>query len=235
MRPDFEGTLAQIAAIGYKEVEPHDYFGRTPQEVRTLFDRLGLTSPSAHVGLARFRDDLPGLLDASTVIGHRYIVVPALDGSLRNPAGFRSVAADLNRWGAMARDRGIRVGYHNHDFEFAAIPGGGTGFEILLGETDPALVDFELDIYWAVKGGHNPLDLFARYPGRFPLWHVKDMSDRAGAQRMADVGAGEIDFRGIFAAREQAGLRHFFVERDDPTDSLASIRTSYTNLRRLLS
>jgi sugar phosphate isomerase/epimerase len=135
----------------------------------------------------------------------------------------------------MARDRGIRVGYHNHDFEFAAIPGGGTGFEILLGETDPALVDFELDIYWAVKGGHNPLDLFARYPGRFPLWHVKDMSDRAGAQRMADVGAGEIDFRGIFAAREQAGLRHFFVERDDPTDSLASIRTSYTNLRRLLS
>lgn len=232
---DFEGTIEQVAAIGYKEVEPYDLFGRTPQAFRALIDRLGLTSPSAHIGFARFRDGLSGVLDAATTIGHRYVVVPSIDGSLRNPDGFRRVAADLNRWGRAARDRGIRVGYHNHDQEFAALPGGGRGMDILLAETDPNLVDFEIDIYWAVKAGQDPIALFAQHPGRFPLWHVKDMTDRAGAQKMADVGTGELDFAAMFAQRQRAGLTHFFVERDDPTDSLASIRTSYANLRRLLS
>jgi sugar phosphate isomerase/epimerase len=232
---DFEGTIEQVAAIGYKEVEPYDLFGRTPQAVRALLDRLDITAPSAHIPLARFRDDLNGLLDSAETIGYQYLVIPSLDGSLRNTNGYRSIAADLNRWGRAARDRGLRVGDHNHDFEFASLPEGGRGIDIMLAETDPALVEFELDIYWAVKGGQDPVAFFARHPGRFPLWHVKDMTDRAGAQRMADVGTGELDFAAMFAQRQRAGLTHFFVERDDPTDSLASIRNSYANLVRLLS
>ena len=235
LQADFEGTLGEVAAIGYREVETHDYFGRTPQQVREILDGLGLSSPAAHIPLARFRDDLAGVLADAAIVGHRYLVVPSLDGDLRNPDGFRTVAAELNQYGAAARAEGIRVGYHNHDFEFAPLPGRGTGMEVLLAETDPDLVDFELDLYWVLKGGHDPLELFARHPGRFALWHVKDMADLAGSQRMADVGTGEVDFTAIFDRATEAGLRHFFVERDDPSDSLASIRTSYTNLRQLLS
>ncbi len=235
LQADFEGTLAEVAAIGYREVETHDYFGRTPRQVRDILDELGLSAPAAHIALNRFRDDLAGMLDAAAVVGHRFLVVPSLDSALRSPDGFRTVAAELNRYGQAARERGMRVGYHNHDFEFATLPGGGTGMDLLLTGTDPNLVDFELDLYWALKAGYEPLELFGRYPGRFALWHVKDMTDRAGSQRMADVGAGEVDFAAIFNRAAQAGLRHFFVERDDPTDSLASIRTSYTNLRRILS
>lgn len=235
MRSDFEGTLAEVAAIGYREVEPHDYFGRTPQQVRQILDRLGLTAPAAHIALTRFREDLPAVLDSAAIVGHRYVVVPSLDAQLRNADGFRTVADELNRYGRAARERGMRVGYHNHDFEFASLPGGGTGMDLLLAGTDPDLVDFELDLYWVLRGGRDPIELFDRHPGRFSLWHVKDMADRAGNQRMADVGTGEVDFRALFDRAGAAGLRHFFVERDDPSDSMASIRTSYTNLWQILS
>src|SRR5690606_20326775 len=117
-------------------------------QVRDILDGLDLTSPAAHIPLARFRDDLDGVFADAAIVGHRYVIVPSLDAGLRNPDGFRTVAAQLNQFGTAARAHGIRVGYHNHDFEFAPLPGGGTGMELLLAETDPELVDFELDLYW---------------------------------------------------------------------------------------
>ena len=148
------------------------------------------------------------------------------------------LAADFNLYGERVANAGMRFGYHNHAAEFADLGGGTTAFDILLQETDPALVDFELDLYWAVRGGQDPLALFARAPGRYKLFHVKDMTDRSGSQAMAPVGEGEIDFGSIIAARPQSGVEHFFVEHDNAAEyaggSLASIATSYRNLRQLL-
>jgi sugar phosphate isomerase/epimerase len=133
----------------------------------------------------------------------------------------------------------MRFAYHNHDFEFADLGGGRTGFDILLAGTDPALVQFELDLYWATRARRDPVALFAANPGRFPLCHVKDLRDPQGTQAMAPVGEGTIDFARVFARAPQAGLRHYFVEHDTaaeyPGGPLASLRASYGALRRLLA
>lgn len=232
---DFEATLRQVAALGYKEVEFAGYYDRTPQQVRALLDATGLSAPSTHLGVQAFRDNLGQVLTTARAVGHHWLVVPWLAEAERTVEGYQRLAAELNRYGAAAREQGMKMGYHNHDFEFAALPGGRTGMDILLADTDPALVDIELDLFWTVKAGHDPVAIFERHPGRFPMWHVKDMADIKGAQRMVEVGAGEIDFGRIFAHAERSGMRHFFVEHDEPADSLESIRTSYQNLSRVLS
>jgi sugar phosphate isomerase/epimerase len=233
MQQSVERTLQAVAEIGYNEVETHSFFDATPAQFRALLDRFGLVSPAGHVPLTAVRSDLQATLAAAGTVGQRWVVVPWIDESERTPDGYRRVAEDLNAAGRVARERGLRVGYHNHDFEFEPLAGGVTGFDILLEDTDPELVDIELDLFWAVKGGTDPLALFAAHPGRFPLCHVKDMQGIGGAERMVDVGQGEIDFAAIFARSEQAGLRHFFVEHDQPEDSLESLRRSYDHLRRL--
>jgi len=152
---------------------------------------------------------------------------------------FRQAAAEMNRWAAMCRDAGIRLAYHNHDAELRPINGGTYGLDVLMHETDPSLVDFELDLYWAVHAGADPLALFDKYPGRFAMWHVKDMVDPQGTKAMTAVGQGTIDFPKIFAQAAKSGMRYFFVEHDSaaqyPGGSLASLRTSVTNLKRMLS
>ena len=170
------------------------------------------------------------MFDVAEAIGHRYLVVPSLDPEDRRTLDdYRRVAHELNRSGGLARARGLQVGYHNHDFELASIDGL-RPYDVLIAETDPALVCFEMDFYWTTRGGADPLTYFARHPGRFHLCHIKDM-DRRG--RMVDVGAGRIDFRSILRARDAAGLRHFYVEHDDPADPSASIRASSRFLRSL--
>lgn len=235
MQQSVVGTLEQVAAVGYEEVEFAGYFERPPEEIREALDRLGLSAPAAHVPLEQMRSSLDATLAAARVVGHRYIVVPWLAEGERTREGYLALAADLNEFGRVARDQGMRTAYHNHEFEFEPLAGGTTGFDILLEETDPSLVDIELDLFWAVKGGQSPVELFARAPGRFPLWHVKDMDDLEGAQQMVAVGQGDIDFEQVFGRSDQAGLRHFFVEHDNPEDPLATIRTSYEHLRQLLS
>ena len=233
---DFEGTLRKVAEIGYTEFEFAGYYDRSPAQVRAILDELDVRAPSAHIGLNLFRADIDKVIADSNVIGHRFLVVPSANG--RTVEGWKQLAADFNLYGERVAHAGMRFGYHNHAAEFADLGGGTTAFDILLQETDPALVDFELDLYWAVRGGQDPLALFARAPGRYKLFHVKDMTDRAGSQAMAPVGEGEIDFGAIIAARQQAGVEHFFIEHDNAAEyaggSLASIATSYRNLRRLL-
>lgn len=233
MRQNVEQTLRAVAEIGYDEVETHDFFGSTPAQFRALLDRFGLASPAGHVPLTAVRSELDATLAAAETVGQRWVIVPWIEESERTADGYRRVAEDLNAAGRVARERGLRVGYHNHDFEFEPLPGETTGFDILLRDTDPELVGIELDLFWAVKGGADPLALFAAHPGRFPLCHVKDMQGIGGAERMVDVGQGEIDFAAIFARSEQAGLRHYFVEHDQPEDSLESLRRSYDHLRQL--
>lgn len=233
LQRDMPGTLAAVAEIGYREVETAGLFGVAPEAFRAALDGNGLVSPAGHVPIEALREDAGAALSAARTLGQQWLVVPWLGEAERTPDGYRRVAAELNRYGAAAADQGLRVGYHNHEFEFEELEGGVRGYDILLAETDPALVDIELDLYWAVKGGEDPVALFERDPGRFPLCHVKDMRDRGGAETQAPVGAGEIDFARIFAHGDQAGLRHYFVEEDNPADPLASIRASHDHLQQL--
>lgn len=236
MARDLPGTLAAVAAIGYTEVEFAGYFGQEPAQLRALLARLGLSAPGVHQPIDALRNTLDAVLAAAEAIGHRYIVCPWLAESERTADGYRRLAADLDRIGKACHDRGFQLGYHNHDFEFD--PGvfpGTTPYDVLLAETDPELVVMELDLFWITRGGRDPLSYFERHPGRFPLWHVKDMRDVGGAREMVAVGQGDIDFARLFAAGERAGLKHFFVEHDNPADPLASVRASYEHLERILS
>lgn len=227
---DFDGTLAELAAIGYREVEFAGYYDRAPKQIRATLDRLELAAPAAHVPFELLRDDPERAFDAAETLGHKYLIVAWLDRADRGSlSALTRTAAAFNRIGERARKRGLRFAYHNHDFEFAPLEGR-LPFDALLDDTDPALVSFEMDLFWTVKGGASPLDYFARYPRRFPLVHVKDM---AAGQQMVDVGSGTIDWRRIFARRTQAGIEHFFVEHDEPEDPIASVRSSYGYLRRL--
>ena len=223
---DFEGTLARLAAVGYKEVEFAGYFDHEPEEIKAMLVRHRLVAPSAHVPLELVHQDWAGVLDAASIIGHRYVVVPWLPPELRKTVDdFRRLADEFTRLGEESQRSGIRFAYHNHDFEFSPLEGQ-LPYDVLLARTDPANVAFELDLMGITKGGQNPVDYFARYPGRFEMMHVTDSSGPPEWEQV-DVGRGTIDFRRILAYRRQAGIRHLFVEHDDPPDPLAFARASY--------
>lgn len=239
LQQDFEGTLARIAEIGYRSVEFAGYYQRTPEQVRELLDRLDLVAPSTHVGVNALRQDFAGQARNARVIGHEYLTLPSYRvGQDVDPvAGWRATAAEFNTLGAQCREEGLGFAYHNHAWEFQQLEGGTTPFDILVSETDPELVDFQLDLYWAHHAGRDPARLFDQYPGRFTMWHVKDMRDPQGTREMVPVGQGEIDFGDLFRRAGRSGLRHFFVEHDNAAEtvgSLASIQASYLHLRGIL-
>jgi sugar phosphate isomerase/epimerase len=233
MAQDFDGTLASVAKIGYREVEFAGYFGRTPLQVRDALRRHGLAAPSTHLALPASDDAWARALDDAVAIGHAWAVIPWLDASLRRtPDDWSRFAARLDTLGARARQAGLRLAYHNHDFEFSRGPDGRPYFDQLLATTDRTQVDFEMDVYWVTKAGGDPLDYLHRYPGRFPLLHLKDAT-AAPERGMADVGRGTIDFARILSVAGGEGLRHAFVERDEAPDPLASARASYRYLSTL--
>jgi len=227
------GTLAQVAAIGYTEVELAGLYNHPASDVRGLLDQYGLTAPSAHIDIAQIEGSAADATfrDAKT-LGLEWITVPSLPRGKRDTVDdWKHVAQEFNAVAKETRAAGFRFAYHNHNAEFRKI-GTTLPLEILLAETDPMLVSFEMDVYWVVNGGGDPLDLLARYPGRFKMLHLKD-SMGAPDHKMADVGSGTIDFKAILA--QAKGIEHYFVERDDPTDALASAKASYAYLSRVLS
>jgi sugar phosphate isomerase/epimerase len=178
------------------------------------------------------RDDWARALDDAAAIGHRYVTIPWIGTDQRRTIDdWKRVAGLFNERAAQARAVDLRFAYHNHDFEFVRA-GGTVPFDVLLAETEPDLVDFELDIYWITRAGFDPLDYLARHPGRFRMTHLKD-SAGAPDHRMQDVGSGTIDFARIIAAANGAGARHHFVEHDQPSDPMAAIRASYEYLAGL--
>ena len=237
LQTDFDGTLAKIAQIGYKNMEFAGYYNRTPEQVRATLDRLQLVSTSSHIGAPLMRQDAAAQIKSAKTIGQDYITIPSYQFG-KDLAGWRKGVAEFNQWGAMCRDAGLKLAYHNHNFEFAPLEGT-TGYEILQNEVDPKLVDFELDLYWARFADQDPLALFAKHPGRFAMWHVKDMVVTDDKKGMSPVGKGTIDFKAYFANAQQAGLKHFFVEHDSaaqyPGGSLASVQASYQYLHQLLA
>ena len=226
MSEDVAGTLDAVAAIGYREVEFAGYFGHSPAEVREWLDAAGLVSPAAHVGIPELTGaGLEASIETALTLGQRWLVLPSLPGDMQTADGYRQAADLLNAAGAAAAGADLRVGYHNHAFEFETVgEDGATGYDLLLEHLDPGLVDLEIDFHWSAAAGVDSAALLRENPGRFPLCHVKDISTDG---RMVEVGAGEIDWAGLFALSGTAGLRHYFVEHDRPDDPMASIEASY--------
>jgi sugar phosphate isomerase/epimerase len=229
MAKNVESTLATVAQIGYREVEFAGLFGHSAKDVRAMLDRHGLKAPSSHVGMPADMKGWPAMLDDALTLGQSYIITPSFPFDDLSPDGMKRIADEFNAAGAAARKAGLQFGFHNHAQEFKS-DGGRVPYDELLAACDPALVVFEIDIYWMVTGGRDPLDYLARYPHRFPMVHAKD---RTADGRMAAVGAGVIDFPKILAAFERAGLKHCFVEHDNPTDAYASARASFAYLNGL--
>ncbi|OQO89355.1 sugar phosphate isomerase [Saccharomonospora piscinae] len=226
MTHDPQGTLDALGEIGYATVGVSGRYGHTPQEFRAMLDRAGLRAVLTHLSLDAVRGDWQRELDNAHVLGVDSVVVPSLPSSLWTPEGYRQVAAEFEAAGRAAREAGLRFLYHNHDFDFRTVDGQ-VLYDILLTETDPAHVNFEIDLYWAIHAGYDPVDYFARYPGRFPVFHVKD---RAPDGSFEDVGYGTIDFRRIFRQRRLSGVKEYVVEHDQPQDPLVSARRSFDTL-----
>lgn len=228
MERDFVATLQRVAQIGYDEVEFAGYFNRPAAEVKQILADVGLKAPSTHVSRDLIRDNPMPSIEAGAEIGHEYLVLNWLaEDERRTLDQYRAWADTCNRFAEQARTAGMKFSYHNHDFEFVAIDGI-VPYDILLERCDPALVSFELDLFWTVKAGRDPIEIIRANPTRFPMCHVKDM-DEAG--NMADVGAGVMDFASIFAAHN---FEHYFVERDDTTNPFATAEASYAATARLL-
>ena len=231
MKKSVPRTLAAVAKAGYTEVEFAGYFNTPATQIRKMLDDNGLTSPSAHVSMTDIGQMWETFLDDANTLGQKYLTVAWIDAPERTLDGYMRIADRFNAAGSKARQKGVQLAYHNYSYEFAAVDGR-IPYELLLQECDPKSLAMEVDVFWMRQAGSDPLQWFAKYPGRFPMLHAKDMGPPP-KRRMVDVGKGVVDWKSIFAHSEQAGLRHVFVEHDDPKEPLDSIRNSYRYLRAL--
>ncbi len=243
---DTEGTIKGIAAAGYTELEmfgldkDYKFFGRTPAEFSALLKANNISSPSGHYVFEDFLfnngngDDLKKTCDVARVMGNSYVIIPWLQPNRReNIDQYKKLAERINLAGKIVKDAGMQLAYHNHDFEFHDF-GGEHGYNILLNQTDKDLLRMEMDLYWVVRAGYDPITLFKQHPGRFELWHVKDM-DKADRTQNTEVGNGSIDFANIFANARLAGVKHFLVEQENnyKPDFMGSIATSSNAVKGL--
>ncbi len=232
MAKDVEGTIAAVAKAGITELEFAGYYNKPADWWRNLMKQHGLTSPSTHIGLPKTDAEWEPLFTMSKQMGHEWVIVPSFGAEYRGEGGYKKLADRLNSSGEMAKKFGLKMGYHNHNAEFAPAAGGQNGMEILLANTDPSLVDFELDLYWAVKAGADPLAFINAHPKRIACVHVKDAGP-APEIAMMDVGAGTINFKQLLDAGRKVGLKHWFIEHDNPGDAIASITASAAAMKKL--
>lgn len=255
---DVEGTLKKVAAIGYKELESAfskigGYYGKTPKEFAALTKDLGLSWKSHHVLGAPFKlppgakmpmgadgkpikfpavknlkENMQQLVDEAAEGGVQYLVCASIP--ITTPDEVKEAVVTLNKTGELAKKAGLTFCYHNHDREFAA-QDGKVIYDTFLSQVPADLLKFELDLAWVSKAKVDPVALFKKHPGRFPLLHVKDFS--ADFKTLEPVGEGVVNFKRIFADAKTGGVQHYFVEHDMPKDAFASITTSYQNLRKM--
>lgn len=242
---DLEGTLKKVAEIGYKEVELFGYadgkfFGKTPAQFGALLKSLGLSAPSGHYTTGNtmptvkgtLRNDWKRAVDDAAALGQKYMVCAYLFPEERKADDYKRHIELFNKSAEVCKAHGIQFAYHNHDFEFKPM-NGQLPYDMILKGTDPNLVKMELDLYWASFAGQDPVALFKKHPGRFPLWHVKDMA-KTKEREFAEVGMGSINFQRIFDAKKIAGMTHYFVEQDIcKRPPLESIAISYRNLSKI--
>jgi len=231
---DLLGSLKKVADIGYKNVELASYqdglfYGKSPSELKKIFDDLGLKAVSSHNGMAP--DTAAKIADDAAALGVQFLVLPYLGENLRKSLDdYKKLGDQLNTYGEICKKAGLKFAYHNHAFEFDKMDNQ-IPYDLLLEKTDPSLVSFEMDLYWTYKAGYQPLDYFAKYPGRFCMWHVKDMDPSSG--KYTEVGSGNIDFKAIFAKKKQSGMKYYFVELDNSEKpALESIKISFDYLNK---
>lgn len=231
MEQDFEGSLCRVAQIGYREVEFAGLYGRDARIVRTLLQRYKLEAVASHADWRQLRDDPQQAVRDTKALGAKYLVLAWLPPEERHSlAQWRWWVKHLNKIGETAAVEGVVLLYHAHDFEYQLIDGV-RPIDMLKEQLDPRFVNFEMDIYWTMNGGGDPVLLLRQYPGRFPLAHVKDMQN-AGTG-MADVGDGRIDFAAIFAAAGPQDFLHKFVERDEAGEPFETLRRSLVHLKSI--
>jgi sugar phosphate isomerase/epimerase len=231
MEQDVPGTLKAIAGMGYGEVEFAGYFDAGPAECRRMVADLGMTAPSGHVQARDVRDVPQKVVDVAAEAGHDYVTIGWLHPDDRQTISqYQEWATACNRIGELCKKAGMRFAYHNHDFEFVPI-GGNVPYDVLMLETDPELVDFELDFYWVQRAGKSIESVLAFAPERFPMAHIKDM-DTVG--NMTDVGTGTIDFASILGNKEISRIKHLFAERDDAPDPFKSAAISHAGLQDII-
>lgn len=241
---DLRGTIEKVAEVGFKEVETFGYspenqfWGFSVADFRDMIHSNGMTTPSGHYSLDPYLSkegtdrDFASALEVAKGLNQRYIIIPHISEGLRTSIDdYKRIADKLNEAGEMCREAGLKLAYHNHAFEFDDF-NGQNGLQVFLENTDKDLVDFELDIYWVVRAGKDPVALFEKYPGRFPLWHVKDMS-KSNNEMNTEIGSGTIDYERIFEKAKLAGGEHFIVEQENfEMDPYESLSQSYNYIKR---
>jgi sugar phosphate isomerase/epimerase len=248
MKKDAPGSLKKVSAIGYKYLELADYsngkfYGYAPAEFKKMVNDLGMENLSSHAGIdskGMSLDKVKKMAEDHAKLGVKYCMQPWVEEADRKTiASFQKMVADWNKAGKIMKEVGIQYGYHNHNFEFATVEGKVPYFDVFLPELDKDLVTMELDLFWLTKAGQDPLQIFKKYPGRFQLFHMKDMYTRQapffttnGVTDFAPVGAGVINFKEILAAKDIAGMKYMIVEQDSTKDGkpFDAIQTSITNL-----
>lgn len=239
MASDPIGTLKKVAEIGYDHVESHSYkdgsvYGMAISEFKKTLDGLGLKTYSSHLGLDILRGDWEQAVADAATMGQKYVVCPYLMENERQTIDqYKKLAELLNKCGEIAKKAGLQMAYHNHDFEFITLDGQ-VPMDVLLKECDADLVKIELDLYWATKVGIDPVAYFKKDPGRFHLWHVKDMAS-SPEKEFTEVGNGVINWKAIFKAAKTSGMKYFFVEQDQCKNytPLESIAISHKYLKGL--
>ena len=244
---DVKGVLAQVGKVGFNEVETFGYspsngfFGTSVKDFKSILCDNGLKATSNHFDFNGYIENgsteaLKSYIETANVLDSDYVTVPYVLQNLRGKSSddYKKLASKINKAAEICKSSGLKLAYHNHDFEFEKFEAT-TGYEILLNNTDKDLVDFEMDLYWVVRSGNNPLELFKKYPGRFKMWHVKDM-DKINPDFNAEIGTGSIDFKAIFAEAKLSGMKRFFLEHESnyKPNPIESAAVSYNYIKNNL-
>lgn len=244
---DLPGSLQKLSDLGYKNLEMASYadgkfYGMAPKEFQKLVEGLGMKIVSSHTSVEAegiTTASAQQMADAHAEIGVEYCVQPWIEEKDRNVETYKKMIAEWNKVGEIMKNVGIQFGYHNHNFEFLPTDGMVPYYDIFMKEMDADLITMELDCYWATKAGQDPVEMFNKYPGRFQLLHFKDMAAEVSEpfytvdkDDITSVGAGLIDYKRIYDAREKAGMKYFFVEDDNQGNGkpFEGIKTSIDNL-----
>lgn len=233
MLADAKGTLKALAKIGYKELESArsekgNYYGLAPAEIRKVAGDLGMKVVSGHVHID---ENFQRSIDQAAEAGQQYLICSSLPFEGQTIDNYKKVAEAFNKAGEQCKKVNIIFGYHNHEYEFEEAEGK-ILYDVLLDSTDPSLVQMELDLGWVVASGKDPMRYFEQYPGRFPLWHLKDMDFEK--KESTEFGKGDVNIKQLLDNAGKSGMKHFFVEQEEYASSaLESLRHNYSYLMKL--
>ena len=246
MSADVKGSLQKLSDLGYKNLELADYsngqfYGFSPSEFKKLVNDFGMDIIGSHTQVEATGitlDNARKMADDHAELGVKYCIQPWVNEEDRNIESYKRMIADWNEVGRIMKSAGIQFGYHNHNFEFENIDGVVPYYDIFMPEMDRDLITMEIDLFWVSKAGQDPVEMFNKYPGRFQLFHLKDMATREEPfydvikDDITAVGEGVIDFKRILEAKEVAGMKYMFVEDDNQGNGkpFEALETSINNL-----